>query len=438
MDIKNRVMGDQPQDFLHKIAGKVPGYHGYVDKEKRRDADKILRTQLAHKYTAQHARLTRVQQQLLRSGDLQNIAEIDHLGGVLQRFINRLETATYGYAGLFDPIKIEAEDLDQLYAFDMALASGVDALSGAIDALESAVGAETAKAEIPAAAGRLSGVINDLHARLDQRADLLTSGNRLPASDYNSLLNSIQQPAGGYAASGATGAPSMPGINSAPVPPEVPSHGAASASGTGSTGAPTVNMSNMGAMSAAGTAGSMARVEGSMSSSGAANTGGAGDPKGQAGIAGSGASAEDAVMPTSGGPIASAADGQHRGALLPVDEPSISSGGESTERMGQMAQMQPGPDLSAMAEGNQGFGGTPAGAPQGGSSPMALGGSAGSGIESASSPSAAPGAPGGGIVQGMNLSNSVNNAAGTELTGTGSSDLTTLNPGNPSGSETQS
>lgn len=433
MDIKNRVMGNQPKDFLHKIASKVPGYHGYVDKEKRRDADKILRTQLAHKYTAQHARLTHLQQQLLRSGDLQNIAEIDHMGGVLQRFINRLETATYGYAGLFDPIKIEAADLDQLYAFDMALADGVDTLSGAIDALESAVGAETAKAEIPAAAGRLSGVIDDLHTRLDQRADLLTSGNRLPASDYNSLLNTIQQPGGTH---GATGATSMPGTNATPVPPEVPSHGAASASSTGSTGAPTVNMSNMGAMSAAGAAGSMARVEGSMSSSGAANTDGAGDQKGQAGIAGSGASAEDAVEPTSGGPIASAADGQHSGALLPVDEPSISSGGESTDRMGQMAQMQPGPDLSAMAEGNQGFGGTPAGAPHGGSSPMALGGSAGSGIESASSPSAAPGAPGGGIVPGMNLSNSVNNAAGTELTSTGSSDLPTLNPGG--GSETQS
>lgn len=420
MDIKNRVMGDQPQDFLHKIASMVPGYHGYVDKEKRRDADKILRTQLAHKYTAQHARLTRIQQQLLRSGDLQNIASIDHLGGVLQRFIDRLQNATYGYAGLFDPIKVQAPELDQLYAFDMALASGVDTLSGAIASLESAAGSESAKAEIPAATDRLAGVVNDLNGRLDQRTDLLTSGNPIPAGDYNSLLSSIEQPAEVPRTPGASAA-AVPGINYEPVPADVPARedantGPGPMGNRGSTGASTVSMSNMSAPD-------MARVEGTM------NDSGAGDPNGQAGIAGSGASTQDAVSPVSGGPVISAADGDYTGALLPVDAPSFASGGEPTTRMGQMEQMPHGPDVNSMVDGNQGFEGTPMGDPQGGSTPMAQGGAAGSGIATSSSPAVAPGAPGGAIVDSMGLSNNLDNLGGTEVTSTGSSDLTNVTPG---------
>src|SRR4051794_24459223 len=102
MDIRDRVMGDQPHDFLHKIASMVPGYNGYVDKDRRRDADKLLRTELAKRYTAQRDRLNRVQQTMARSRQFTYISEVDRLVGVFQRFIDRLSTATYGYTGLFD------------------------------------------------------------------------------------------------------------------------------------------------------------------------------------------------------------------------------------------------------------------------------------------------------------------------------------------------
>jgi hypothetical protein len=213
MDIRDRVMGDQPQDFLHKIAGIVPGYDGYVDRERRRDADKILRTQLARQYTAQRERLTRVQQDLLSAHRLDLIAQVDREVGALQRFIDRLSTATYGYAGLFDPIKIEAADLDQLYAFDMSLATGVDQVSGAIGAIEAATGSGGEAAhlqELPAAIDRLSSVLHDLNQRFNQRTDLLSSGNRLPDDQYRAMLGDINQPIssssmGGETATGRVG-----------------------------------------------------------------------------------------------------------------------------------------------------------------------------------------------------------------------------------------
>src|SRR5438552_5958761 len=198
MDIRDRIMGDQPHDFLHRIAGIVPGYDGYMDRERRRDADKMLRTQLARQYLAQRERLTRVQQSLLSAHKLELIAQVDREVGALQRFIDRLSTATYGYSGLFDPVKVEAADLDQLYAFDMSLASGVEQVSSAIDSIEATTGSggggTSTLQDLPAAIGRLSATLDSLDQRLNQRADLLTSGQRLPDSEYRGMVSNLAQP----------------------------------------------------------------------------------------------------------------------------------------------------------------------------------------------------------------------------------------------------
>jgi hypothetical protein len=236
-------MGDRPNSFLHKIAGIVPGFNGYMDRERRRDADKLLRTYLAHQYSSQRDRLTRVQQSILRSGQLSGISEVDRLVGVLQRFIDRLTTATYGYSGLFDPVKVEEQDLDQLYAFDMALTSGVDDVSSAIGAIETALTGENAKTDGPTAVSHLASVLDDLNTRLNQRGDLLTTGRGLPTDQYNSLVNSLS------GSEGAIGiAPVIPPVippASPPSPTPAPYTGAAPqyTSGTPSTGAPTVNTS---------------------------------------------------------------------------------------------------------------------------------------------------------------------------------------------------
>ena len=61
----------------------------------------------------------------------------------LQFLIDRLKTASYGYAGFFDAIKVKEEQLDALYEFDNALmdevpkvADGINKVSGTIVAQE--------------------------------------------------------------------------------------------------------------------------------------------------------------------------------------------------------------------------------------------------------------------------------------------------------------
>ena len=263
MDIRDRVMGDKPNDFLHKIAGIVPGFNGYMDRERRRDADKLLRVYLAHQYSDARARITRVQQTMVRGKNLEYIAEVDRITGVLQRFIDRLTTATYGYSGLFDPIKVEGQDLDMLYAFDMALTAGVDQVSSAVGALETAASQSATDANaVPAALDKLASQVDDLNNRLNQRQDFISTGQGLPKDQYDAMLTQINQ----------ASAPTPPPMPAAPMQPEAPSNAGSpymapgapsSVAGTSSTGAPTMPMGQSPQAPSTDASGQMARVQGS-------------------------------------------------------------------------------------------------------------------------------------------------------------------------------
>jgi len=133
-------------------------------------------------------------------------------------------------------VKVEAQDLDQLYAFDMALTSGVDEVSSAIGGLETGITAESAKTDVPAALSHLSSVLDDLNLRLNQRGDLLTTGRGLPEDQYNSLVNSVSAPA-----SPPPAAPSAPDTGTM-TPPQTASASTA-APPQYSSGTPTVNTS---------------------------------------------------------------------------------------------------------------------------------------------------------------------------------------------------
>lgn len=59
----------------------------------------------------------------------------------LQLLIDRIRTASYGYAGLFDAVKVKEEQLDALYDFDSRMLDFVDEVAADADRVTSAVAA---------------------------------------------------------------------------------------------------------------------------------------------------------------------------------------------------------------------------------------------------------------------------------------------------------
>ena len=126
---------------LEKLISKIPGYHGYKEKENRRAADKLLREQLARQLDGQRRQLAETQRDLLEGGGLLLVDDVERAVTKVQKLADRIRTASYGYAGLFDAVKVKEEELDTLYAFDEDMLNLVSAIQAAIDALAEAIGA---------------------------------------------------------------------------------------------------------------------------------------------------------------------------------------------------------------------------------------------------------------------------------------------------------
>jgi len=126
---------------LEKLISKIPGYHGYKEKENRRAADKLLREQLAGQLDGQRRQLAELQRDLLEGGGLLFVDDLERAVTKVQKLADSIRTASYGYAGLFDAVRVKEEELDALYAFDEDMLNHVSTIQGAIDALAAAIGA---------------------------------------------------------------------------------------------------------------------------------------------------------------------------------------------------------------------------------------------------------------------------------------------------------
>jgi hypothetical protein len=145
-DLFDRITGQQ--DIFRKILAKVPGFSGYIEREDRRHADKILRETIANRYQDQWQRLSGLQRDLIRQGQLQSAGDLEAAALKLQQFVDRVRTAAYGYAGFFAAVKINEQELFRMYEYDLALLARHEEIVAAVDHVETSIGTDGLQAAI--------------------------------------------------------------------------------------------------------------------------------------------------------------------------------------------------------------------------------------------------------------------------------------------------
>ncbi len=166
-DIFDKVAEDR--DPLKKLLSKIPGFKGYVERGDRRLSDKLLRETIANEYEAHYQRISGLQRDLISQGGLAYIDDLESAAIKLRQFIDRVRTASYGYAGLFDAIKIKEEELASIYQYDAELLKKGATVSGAIDNVESSIGTDG----LPAALRHLRSVSQECVDLFNKRSDAL-------------------------------------------------------------------------------------------------------------------------------------------------------------------------------------------------------------------------------------------------------------------------
>jgi hypothetical protein len=167
-DLRETVQG--ALGGLENLAHKIPGYKGYKDKEMRREADKLLRMQVASKLDDQRKRLSEQQMQLISQAQIEFVDDLERAVMKLQLLIDRVKTASYGYAGLFDAVKVKEEQLDALYEFDNKMVDSVGEVASDVDRLTSAI---TAKEGIGEAVTALVGTVDQANLTFGHRQEAI-------------------------------------------------------------------------------------------------------------------------------------------------------------------------------------------------------------------------------------------------------------------------
>jgi hypothetical protein len=172
-DLYNQIISQRGS--LERLIARIPGFGGYMDKDARRTADRMIRDHVATAVAQRINRLVQIENQLLDGGGLQYMSETRSAKTRLQTFHDRVRAAAPGYAGLDDAVKIDTAELDKFYSFDEALLRYVDKFDTALDALEQAANSKTGIEEAIAAVEQVANEANEAFAL---REDVLTNFNK--------------------------------------------------------------------------------------------------------------------------------------------------------------------------------------------------------------------------------------------------------------------
>jgi len=139
-DLRSKMK--EGENFLEKLMRKIPGFEGYKNREQSRTADQIQRKFMSQKITEHKAKLTDVGQEMIRSGNVDQIEEVDRISKILDKVNEKIEHAAHGYSGLFDAVRIGEMELDTLYEYDLGMIDNISAIGEGIDAVMSSLESE--------------------------------------------------------------------------------------------------------------------------------------------------------------------------------------------------------------------------------------------------------------------------------------------------------
>jgi hypothetical protein len=156
-------------EALASLGSYIPGFAGYKSAEDRRIADKQLRAVIGERLSKDNDRLDALVDSLSRSGNMESLALIDRSSRKLERLIDRMRFADYGYAAVFDRVQMGDIELARLYAYDAAIMSDLGKFEDAVGEVEQASGDA---AHLSSALARLDALTAEFDRRFEGRKHL--------------------------------------------------------------------------------------------------------------------------------------------------------------------------------------------------------------------------------------------------------------------------
>jgi hypothetical protein len=155
-----------------RIVAAIPGFRGYKEKELRRESDKLIRNHLYRELSESKSDLKTVFQKLTDRRYFDVLTDMDRLMAKMDRVVEKVNHASYGYSGFFDVVKVREEALDRMIDFDNKLVDEINNFDAAVEAFKS----EIASGETKNAKDQIQSLTDKLEAfeeTFDKRGEVI-------------------------------------------------------------------------------------------------------------------------------------------------------------------------------------------------------------------------------------------------------------------------
>ena len=125
-DLREKVESDR--GIIKTIQLAIPGYRGYRKKEDLRIADRLLREELANRFSEALASLEGVRKALAKRKALELMEDAGELVTRASASIARLKHAEHGYTGISPDYRINEAELNRMYEWDLRLLELIEGL----------------------------------------------------------------------------------------------------------------------------------------------------------------------------------------------------------------------------------------------------------------------------------------------------------------------
>ena len=163
------------QDPFKKLMSYIPGFGGYVNRQNRRDADKLLRDTVARRFEEQWKRASQLQSDMVGNGMIAYVDDMEKAAIQLRTFIDKITTAPRGYSGLFDAVKINEPELEAIYQFDAAFFDLAEQVGRGLDNVEASLSDEAA---LPAAIRNVVSLARMAVETYNRRSEAVTGSGK--------------------------------------------------------------------------------------------------------------------------------------------------------------------------------------------------------------------------------------------------------------------
>lgn len=172
-DIKDQIFQKvtNSMDIFKKIASKIPGFKGYVERQNRRDSDKLIRDTIYRRFRELEGQISDLQVEFINQGEIKYTDDLEKAALRLRTFADRVRTAPRGYSSLFEAIKINEPELTKLYEYDATLLDKAEEVGRAIDNIQASVGTDG----LPAAIRNLQTLSKECIKAYDRRQEVVAA-----------------------------------------------------------------------------------------------------------------------------------------------------------------------------------------------------------------------------------------------------------------------